>query len=86
MTTQEKLIKILADGWQIKIYARCHPVGEPQGFLPKHRVYTSEIEGAVFRETPFCIGYVATKGDRTITDIHKQFDEFIGILYKRIFG
>ena len=84
MTTQEKLIKILAEGWDIKIYARGYPTSDAiQGFMPKHLVYTSEKEGAVFTETPFCIGYMVTKGDRTISDICSPFDVFINGLYER---
>lgn len=83
MTTQEKLIKILADGWEIKIYARDYPTSDAiQGYLPKHRIYTSEKEGEVFIETPFCIGYFATKGDQTLSEICSTFDIFIDILYK----
>jgi len=85
MTTQEKLIKILSNGWEIKIYARCHPTSKAiQGYLPKHRVYTSEKEGEVFAETPFCIGYMATKGDRTISEIYSPFEVFIDIVYDRL--
>lgn len=85
MTTQEKLIMILSQGWQIKIYPRAYPVGEPQGFLPKKRVYTSKEEGEVFNEDPFCIGYYATMGNSTIVDQYSTFEVFIETLYKRVF-
>lgn len=84
MTTQEKLLEIISKGWEIKIYARAHPVDKPQGFLPKHQVYTSEKEGEVFNKTPFCIGYIATKGDLTVAEIYSPFETFINILYDKL--
>jgi len=84
MTTQEKLIEILAQEWTIKIYARGHPPEKPQGHLPKHLVYTSEKEGQVFASTPFCVGWMATKGDRVVSEMCCTFEIFIESLYKRL--
>lgn len=85
MTTQEKLINILSQGWEIKIYARGYPTGDAiQGFLPKHRIYTSKKEGEVFVQAPFCIGYMATKDDQIISSIYNPFEVFIDNVYDRI--
>lgn len=85
MTTQEKLITILSQGWEIKIYARGYPTSDTiQGFLPKHLIHTSKEEGEVSGQTPFCIGYIATKDDRTISEVCSPFEMFIGIVYERI--
>lgn len=85
MTTDEKIIKILSEGWEIKISPRPHPPFEAQGFLPKSHIYTSEKEGEVFVEVPFCVGYIASKGDKHIASIVVPFDDFIHYLFDKVF-
>lgn len=86
MTTQEKLIKILSRGCEIKIYPRGYPPDEGiQGFLPARLSYTSEEEGRVTIQPPFCIGYVAKWENKEFFEHFFEFPIFIDHLYESVF-
>ena len=85
--TQEKLISILSKNYQIKIYPRGYPPsGAEQGHLSSHTVCTSEEEGQVTTQTPFCIGYIVENEDKVIFNDHYcEFSTFIDNLYEHLF-